>query len=87
MDHLAWIRRQPCCVPECGRHPSEAHHVRTAANSGTGIKPSAFFAVPLCRSHHDAYHRLGRHTFERDHGVDLDQELNFLRVASGTEMP
>jgi hypothetical protein len=87
IDHLAWVRRQPCCVPECGRVPAEAHHVRTAANSGTGMKPSPFYAVPLCRYHHDKYHRIGRASFELACNVDLDAELRFLRMASGTEMP
>jgi hypothetical protein len=51
------------------------------------MKPDAVYAVPLCRYHHDAYHRLGRHTFEDRHGVDLDAELRFMQLASGTEMP
>lgn len=85
--HIDWVRNQPCCVPECGRWPSEAHHVRTAANSGVGLKPDDSFTVPLCRYHHDAYHRLGRSTFERECHVDLDDELRFLQAASGTEMP
>lgn len=87
MNHLAWIRRQPCCVPECARLPAEAHHVRTAANSGTGMKPSDYDTVPLCHYHHLIYHHRGRQTFEQICHVDLDAELRFLRAASGTEMP
>lgn len=32
------------------------HHVRTAENSGTGIKPSDFITVPVCDAHHRAAH-------------------------------
>jgi hypothetical protein len=51
------------------------------------MKPDAVYAVPLCRYHHDAYHRVGRITFEALCRVDLDKELEFLQAASGTEMP
>lgn len=32
------------------------HHCRDASNSGTGIKPSDFYGVPLCHSHHSYVH-------------------------------
>ncbi len=34
-----------------------AHHVRTAQNSGTGIKPKHWFTIPICDSHHQYLHK------------------------------
>lgn len=50
--------------------PIECAHVRRAANSGTGMKPSDAYTVSLCREHHAESHR-GEKTFEARHGVDL----------------
>lgn len=36
-----------------------AHHVRTAANSGTGTKPKDWFCVPLHNSQHQRLHDAG----------------------------
>lgn len=33
------------------------HHVRTAANAGTGIKPAHWYGVPLCNCHHNIAHK------------------------------
>lgn len=69
--HLAFVRSQPCCVPGCTRTPVQPHHVRTAANSGTALKPPDTETVPLCVAHHAEGHRTGWRTFEDRHGVDL----------------
>jgi hypothetical protein len=34
-----------------------AHHVRTAENSGTGIKPKDWYTIPICDSHHQYLHK------------------------------
>ena len=68
--HLAWVRSLPCAVKGC-RRKSQAHHVRTAQNSGTGMKPPDSAAVPLCLVHHSESHNVGRDTFEATHGVNL----------------
>ena len=75
-DHLAFVRSQGCAVRTrqgAGRcqGPIQAHHVRTAANSGMALKPPDSCAVGLCHGHHRALHDLGRRTFERSYGVDL----------------
>lgn len=85
--HLSWIRRQPCCVPDCGLIPIHAHHVRAAATAGTALKPSDRDTVPLCYFHHAELHRRGVETFQAEHGVDLGVEVAFYRAASGSEMP
>ena len=69
--HLHWLRMQLCCVPGC-IEAAEAHHVRTAANSGTGLKPPDRDAVNLCHAHHMELHSVGRKTFERRHSIDLE---------------
>jgi len=85
--HLAWLRRQPCCVPGCNETSVQAHHVRNAANSGIGLKPPDSETVPLCPMHHHILHRVGRLTFQAHYRVDLDAVREFCKLASGQEMP
>lgn len=70
--HLAWIRSQPCAVLRlsCSK-VMHAHHVRSAATAGTGMKPSDADTVPLCSTHHDEFHRIGVISFRDKYGVDL----------------
>jgi hypothetical protein len=56
-DHLRFVMQQPCLL--CGRKPSDAHHIRFVQPRALGRKASDEFAVPLCRSHHRAVHRVG----------------------------
>jgi hypothetical protein len=56
-DHLRFVTQQPCLL--CGRKPSDAHHLRFVQPRALGRKASDEFAVPLCRSHHRAVHRVG----------------------------
>lgn len=60
-EHKAWLEAQPCFGID--RVPGIAcegdvvvHHVRTAANAGTGIKPEHWYGVPACCSHHGWAH-------------------------------
>jgi hypothetical protein len=73
--HLAFVRAQGCVVRPTPADrcfgPIEAHHVRSAANSGMGMKPPDTAAVGLCCRHHRALHTMGRRTFETLHAVDL----------------
>ena len=79
LDH---VRQQPCIT--CGYRPVEAHHVRLACNSGTGIKPGDVWALPLCKLHHLEYHQIGKDTFFERHGIDVYREL-FLIVKDWIE--
>lgn len=60
-QHKKWIERQPCLRlggPVCGGDVV-GHHVRTADNSGTGMKPLHWYLVPLCHTHHLEAHGAG----------------------------
>ena len=55
--HLRFVAQQTCVL--CGRKPAEAHHIRFAQPRALARKSSDEFAVPLCRAHHRAVHRVG----------------------------
>jgi hypothetical protein len=70
--HERWLRGFECCVPGCDTGLKiEAHHLRSAANSGTSLKPASWFCIALCASHHDQYHKVGIDTFAEMHKLDL----------------
>jgi hypothetical protein len=72
MTHKEWIEQQPCAVRDWECYGTiVGHHVRTAANSGTGMKPGDEWLVPLCDFHHKMGHQKGWKTFERRHGVEM----------------
>ncbi len=56
-EHLRHVAQQACLV--CGRKPSDPHHLRYTQPRALGRKASDEFAVPLCRVHHRAAHRVG----------------------------
>jgi hypothetical protein len=70
--HLGWLRTLPCTVKgwPCSKE-IHAHHIRTAATAGTGIKPPDADAVPLCSTHHDEGHRHGWETFQNKYQINL----------------
>jgi hypothetical protein len=70
--YLAWIREMPCIA--CGvAGRSEAAH--TGTDGGMSQKASDYSVVPLCADCHTqapgAYHRAGKGTFERQHGLSF----------------
>jgi hypothetical protein len=64
------VRLHRCCVRGCTNLNIDCAHVRRAANSGAGMKPSDAYCVSLCHEHHMESHR-GERTFERRYGLDL----------------
>src|SRR5205085_3708201 len=65
--HRRFVRSFGCSVPLCTTNtPIEFAHLRSAANTGTGLKPHDAFGVSLCgadpacgiEGHHAAYHRI-----------------------------
>lgn len=69
--HRKFVRSHACCVPGCQREPIEFAHLRSAANSGTGIKPHDAFGISLCHAHHREQHLLGQPGFEKQYHIDL----------------
>jgi len=68
-----WIQSQPCLV--CGKAaPSEFAHVRHRGMGGKDV-PWVGNGVPLCAfGHHAEQHALGVLSWQRKHGVDLEEE-------------
>lgn len=73
LNYRAFVRSFPCCVEGCRSGMRiDPHHLRTAANSGTGIKPiDRGNLVPICRLHHGEGDFRGWRTFQIMHGIDL----------------
>ncbi len=97
-QHLAFVRQLPCVA--CGyRAPSEAAHVRTGTDGGTGTKPSDRYAVPLCASRttilgeryfiegcHARQHRVGELTFWAVLQIDpLNVALRLWTISGDTQ--
>lgn len=70
--HRAFVRRHQCSIKGCDCGPIEFAHLRTAANSGMGYKPSDIFGISLCRDHHKRAHDVGHDTMARENGTTLE---------------
>jgi hypothetical protein len=68
--YLAWIREMPCIACDIAGRSEAAH---TGTDGGMSQKASDYSCVPLCADCHrqapGAYHRVGKGTFERRHGL------------------
>lgn len=85
--HRAFVRKHFCCVPGCNEGPIEFAHVRSAANSGMGLKPADWFGIALHREHHAEQHSIGQPAFERKYALDLMAlAKEFARVSPDIEM-
>lgn len=71
--HRKFVRSYACCVEGCDQGPIEFAHVRSAANSGTGIKPADFWGVSLCAHHHRESHSIGILSFEKKYKTNLSE--------------
>lgn len=76
--HYAYVKTFPCAVRGCPNRPSDFAHLRSAANSGMGLKPADYYGVPLCRRHHMEQHRVGQRAFEKQYMVNLWQLAEWL---------
>lgn len=74
--HREYVRSLGCVCSASGTCGGRmhAHHVRSAANAGTGLKPPDSAVVGLCAQHHQDLHNHGADTFERQHSIDLAAE-------------
>jgi hypothetical protein len=65
--HLKFIRRLPCLI--CLGDGVDAAHLRMAdlradkRTCGMAEKPDDCWTLPLCRTHHDAQHKVGERKF------------------------
>lgn len=71
LRHRKFVRSHGCCVLGCMGTPIEFAHVRSAANSGTALKPHDAFGISLCSFHHGQQHRIGQPAFQSLYGLDL----------------
>jgi hypothetical protein len=75
MNKQQWIRTQPCAICCLKPPPSECSHVRTAKNSGTGIKPPDEYTIPACHNCHHVETVKGRSAALREiKGIILDKD-------------
>ena len=72
--HLAAIRLCPCSMPRCNRGaPSDPHHLKSTKLRGAGMKSPDRYAIPLCRSCHEAVESVGSKNelaFFEKHGIE-----------------
>lgn len=80
--HCNFVRSHRCCVPGCQDMPIEVAHVRAGSDAGMGRKPSDWFTISLCRSHHADQHRVGEAPFGRAHNIDLHKLADEFAAAS-----
>jgi Rad52/22 family double-strand break repair protein len=68
-NHLKFVTNQPCL--QCGRWPSDAHHLTFAQPRALGMKVSDEYTVPLCRLHHrDVHHARSEIAWWKDVKID-----------------
>lgn len=73
-ERVDYIKSLPCLV--CGNTPSDNEHVRSRGAGGTYKD-----IVPLCRTHHNERHQLGRDTFGEKYGKDFTHEVLLKKAA------
>lgn len=73
--YLTWVKGQPSVVS--GRTPCDAHHPKGHGLGGT-VKCSDYFAIPLTREEHDAFHAMGWQSWEELHGSQLEHAARTL---------
>lgn len=69
--HRNWVKKHMCCVPGCTNQNIDFAHVRSAVNSGTGLKPHDAWGISLCRECHEEQHRIGCITFSEYRQINL----------------
>jgi len=85
--HRKFVRSHECSVPGCEGRPIVFAHVRSAENSGVGIKPADWHGISLCDACHREQHQIGQPAFERRHGIDMAALAEaFVRASPDTAM-
>jgi len=85
-NHLAMVRRLPCCVCGGDYGRREAHHLLRTGEHGMGRKSSDRWALPLCDHDHSVLHAAGdEEAFLARHGVDGRALASSLWAARGDQ--
>ena len=69
-NHLQRVANLPCCI--CHTTGVQVHHLRHPAITGAGLKASDWLTLPLCPACHAHFHAIGRETWERLHGSQIE---------------
>ena len=65
-EYREWLKMMfPCMIKGCHHRAEEAHHVKGQTDGGMGRKPSDWWCVPLCASHHRDLHQRGEWSFSQ----------------------
>jgi len=84
-DHLACIRKLPCCIT--GKVPAgEAHHLKATGERGTGLRSTDRWAVPMSHEAHMEVERAGARNetaWFRERGIGSHELAQDLWAATG----
>jgi hypothetical protein len=81
--HLAFIRTQPCTIPDCWRQPVDPHHLTHVQPKGRGLRACDSMTVPLCRwRHHSATSPIGVHHEGDEEAWWLGWEIDPVAIAA-----
>lgn len=64
-SYLNWVKSLPCCV--CNAPADDPHHIVVPGFKGMGTKSPDYWAIPLCRTHHDELHH-NKRKWEEENG-------------------
>lgn len=70
-----WVSAQPSIV-DGDSDVSQPHHIRTAGNSGVGIKPNDLWQVPITYSQHQKAHSSKHYTEMKELFLSKIEELH-----------
>jgi hypothetical protein len=67
-SYLDWVKSLECCV--CNTPADDPHHI-VVSGKGMGTKTPDYWAIPLCRQHHDELHH-DKNKWEEEHGLQWE---------------
>lgn len=85
-QHRQWVRGHECAVTGCQERRVDAAHfdgpVPKEDAGGKGLKRHDRWCFPLCREHHQEYHRRGWRAFDAKHGLSTETIARRLAATS-----
>lgn len=80
-SYLDWVKKLECCV--CNAPADDPHHIVVVGYKGMGSKTADYWAIPLCRPHHDELHH-DKQKWEEEYGSQWEYAaLTMLRRLMG----